>query len=63
MNCPHLLKCKQKITEYFFSRCLGEEEDWFQDDCFRFNDLGRDSELNHKLAERKLPKEWKANKQ
>lgn len=63
MKCPHVDECKQKVASTSYEElCLGAGNvDWYQEDCFKYDDLkkedawiyGKDSE------ELKTPNEWK----
>ena len=61
MACPHIDKCKQKISQdSFIALCQGEftEYEWNQEDCFKYDDLG-DEDKRLDLKSLKTPKEWK----
>ena len=52
MKCPHFDGCKQQIQQRDLSLCFGELEEWDQEDCFNYKDLGNEIVL-------KKPSEWK----
>ena len=55
-KCKHINECKQWIDSDDLPLCLGEVEDFDQDECFKHNDLDLKGERDeHSL---KYPKEW-----
>lgn len=53
--CKQINKCNQKVSKNTFDDCCcGELTIWYQDDCFKFNDITGVQQT----GELKFPKQW-----
>ena len=56
-KCKHIEECLQNVAESDFPLCLGDMDEWWnQEDCFRCNDLCDDE------PKRMKPREWQREK-